>query len=90
MTGILILTIALVAIVVAGMIGLLAWSIVSSINRRELERPRSRRTSRAYRMPELTSDVVERELTIFVPVSHLDDPDLASRVDDARGVPIGM
>ncbi len=90
MTGIVILNVAFVAIVVAGTVGLLGWSIVSSMHRREIRRTHSRRTSRAYRLPELTSDVTEREYTIFVPLSHLDDPVLTDRVDDARGVPVGM
>jgi hypothetical protein len=90
MTGIVMLNVAFVAIVVAGIVGLLGWSIVSSMHRREIRRTHSRRTSHAYRMPELTSDVIEREYTIFVPVSHLDDPVLTDRVDDVRGVPVGM
>ena len=65
MTGIVILNVAFVAIVLAGIVGLLGWSIVSSMHRREIRRTHSRPTSRAYRMPELTSDVVEREYTDF-------------------------
>ncbi|HTX09948.1 MAG TPA: hypothetical protein VME22_15115 [Solirubrobacteraceae bacterium] len=90
MKGLVILNDAFVAIVVAVIAGLLAWFIASSMKRRELGQRRSHATSHAYRLPELTSDVVERELTIFVPVTHLDDLDLASRVDDGRGAPIGI
>ena len=42
MTGILILSIAFAAIAVVGLVGLLASRIVSSMNRRKLERTRSR------------------------------------------------
>lgn len=90
MTEVVILSIAFVAIMVVGIVGLLGWRIVSSRHRREIARTQSRRTSRAYRMPELTPDVIEREYTIFVPLSHLDDPVLTDRVDGARGVPVGM
>lgn len=91
MTGILILSIAFAAVAIAGIVGLLASCIVSSMNRRKIERTRSRPTSRAYGMPELTADVVERELTIYVPLTYLDDPLRTHRVvEDARGVPVGM
>jgi hypothetical protein len=91
MTGILILSIAFAGIAVVGLAGLLASCIVSSMNRRKIERTPSRPASRAYRMPELTPDVVEREMTIYVPVTYLNDPAQASRVvDGARGVPVGM
>jgi flagellar basal body-associated protein FliL len=90
MTGLVILNDALVAIVVAVIAGLLAWFIASSMSRRELERTRARRLSQPYRMPELTADVVEREMTIFVPLTHLDDPALMDRVEDGRGVRTGM
>jgi flagellar basal body-associated protein FliL len=91
MTGIVILNVAFVVIVVAGIVGLLSWGIVSSMHRRETEQTPASRMSRAYRMPELTPDVIEREYTIFVPVSHLNDPVLTDRVVDvARGVPVGM
>jgi hypothetical protein len=90
MTGILILNVAFVAIVVVGIVGLLGWSVVSSLDRRETVRKRSRLTSRVYRMPEPTADVVERELTIYVPVTYLDDQVQADRVEDARGVHAGM
>jgi uncharacterized protein involved in response to NO len=91
MTGILILSIAFAAIAVVGLVGLLASRIVSSMNRRKLERTRSRPASPAYRMPELTADVVEREMTIYVPLTCLNDPVQRDRVvDGARGVPVGM
>ena len=91
MTGILILSIAFAAVAVAGIVGLLVRRIVSSKHRRTIGPTSSRRTSRAYRMPELTSDVVERELTIYVPLTYLDDPVRTHRVvEDARGVPVGM
>jgi hypothetical protein len=90
MTGILILSLAFAAIAITGLIAVLAWSTVSSMHRRELEQTASRRTSRAYRMPEPTADVVERELTIYVPVTYLNDPGQADRVVNARGVPVGM
>jgi flagellar basal body-associated protein FliL len=90
MTGIVILNIAVVAIVVGAIAGLLAWFIASSMNRRQIERTRSRPTNSTYRMPELTADVVEREMTIFVPLTYLDDPVQADGVADARGVPAGM
>lgn len=90
MTGILILSIAFAAIVVAAIVGLLARCIASSLNRRKIEQTRSRPTSRAYRMPEPTPDVVERELTIYVPLAYLNDPGQGDPADKARGVRVGM
>jgi hypothetical protein len=52
-TGIVILNVLLVATVVAGIVGLLSWSIVSSMRRADASRTRSHRTNRRYCMPEV-------------------------------------
>jgi len=52
MTGIAIVNVLLMANVIVGTVGLLAWSIISSTDGRARRRARSRRASRAYRVSE--------------------------------------
>lgn len=74
MTGIVILNVVLVAIVVAGIVGLLTWSIVSSVNRVDAVRTHSHRMNRSYRMPEVRSDAAaSRAPTHVFPLAGLDE-----------------
>jgi len=54
MTGIVILNVLLIAIVIVGIVGLLAWSIVTSTDRRVRRRTRSRRASATRHVAEPT------------------------------------
>jgi hypothetical protein len=81
MTGIVILNVVLIAVAVAGIVGLLAWGIVSSMDRASIEQMRSRRSSRLLSLSELRSDAVERGFTTFVPLRHVNG---AAQVDDRR------
>jgi hypothetical protein len=72
-TGIVILNVLLVAMVVAAIVGLLFWSIVSSMRRTDAARGRSHRTSRRYCMPEVTPTGAQaRAATHFFPLIDLD------------------
>lgn len=73
MTGIVALNVVLIAIAVAGIVGLLAWSIVSAMNRSRVQRTPARRSSRRYSVSELSSESVERGFTTFMPMDSVDD-----------------
>lgn len=54
MTGIVILNLFLIGMVIVGIVGLLAWSIVTSMNRQDRRRARSFHASRVHRSAEPT------------------------------------
>lgn len=90
MTRIVALNVVLIAIAVAGIVGLLAWSIVSALNRQRAQQTRSRRHSRRYSMSELSSESVQRGFTTFMPMDYVDDSVQRVVAGRAGRMPSGM
>ena len=73
-----ILTAVLVAIVMTAIVGLLVWSIVSTLERHEGWLTGARRASRRYRVAEVKATGPGPRVTYYLPFMHVGDP---------RGVP---